>query len=75
MAAVAPSFNKYPLSTVRAHCPIRQCCPIRHNIACLGNMNLSNCTEFDNLTLNFSVGTKLSRVGYFPFAHLLDSIF
>ena len=34
-------------------------------------MNLSNCAEFDNLTLNCSVGTKLSIAGYFPFAHFI----
>ena len=45
-------------------------CPI----ACLGNMNLSNCAEFDNLTLNCSMGTKLSTAGYFPFAQF-DTIY
>ena len=44
----------YQLS-VPADCQIRQCCPFRHNIACLGNMNLRNCAKFDNLTLNCSV--------------------
>ena len=55
--------------------PIIQCCPIWHNTACCGNMNLSNCAEFDNLTLNCSVGTKLSIEGNFPFAHLFIKIF
>ena len=45
------------------------------NIACLGNMTLSNCAEFDNITLNCFVGTKFSIAGYFPFAHLFDTIF
>ena len=47
----------------------------RHNIAHLGNMNLSNCVEFDNLTLNCSMGTVLSKARYFSFAQLFDTIF
>ena len=34
-------------------------------------MNLSNSVEFDNLTLNCSVGTKWSVAGCFSFTHLL----
>ena len=37
--------------------------------ACSGNMSLCNCVEFDNQTLNLSVGAKLSKVGCFLFAH------
>ena len=37
-------------------------------------MNLSNCPEIDNLTLNCYVGAKLSIAGYFRFAHLLNTI-
>ena len=35
---------------------------------------MSNCSEFNNLTLNCCVGTKLSIAGYLPFAHLFDTI-
>ena len=38
--------------------------PTRNNIACSGKKNLSNCVEFDNLT----VETLLLIAGYFPFA-------
>ena len=55
------------LWAVWGDCLIRQRCLIRQQIADLGNMNLSNCVEFDNLTLNFSMGTTLSIMGYFPF--------
>ena len=49
--------------------------PIWQYSAYSGNMNLSNYVKFDNLTLNFSVGAKLSIAGYFPFAHLFITKF
>ena len=51
--------------------PNQEMLPIWQYFAYLGNINLSNCFEFDNLTLNCSVGTKLSKAGYFPFAHYI----
>ena len=38
-------------------------------------MNLCNGVKFDNLTLNLSVGTKLSIAECFPFAHSFITIF
>ena len=56
--------------------PIRQYCLIRQHIACSGNINLCNYAEFNNLTLNLSVGTKLSIIGgCFPFVHSFITIF
>ena len=65
--------------SVRADCLIiRQHCVFRQHIGCSGKMALCNCVEFDNLTLNFSVGTKLSIAEYFPCpacAHSFITIF
>ena len=38
-------------------------------------MNLCNSVEFDNLNLNLSVGTKLSKAECLLFVHLLITIF
>ena len=58
--------------SVRADCPIRQHCLIRQHIACSGSMTLFNCVEFDNLTLNFSAGSKLSKAFSLLHIHVLQ---